>query len=99
MAVYVYRDGRMVDKATGEPMNSGPMDGPFPCPATHPDINPYLSPVDGRYISGKRAKRDDLERHNCVDASDLPSPTKGKLRNRRFAEKRGLTHMLQEEPK
>lgn len=97
MAVYVLRNGRMVDKATGEPMNEGPVSGPFPCPRAIPDIEPYLSPVDGRYVGGRRSKRDDLARHNCVDASELPSPTDGKLRNRKFARKWGLEHMLRED--
>lgn len=99
MAVYVLRDGRMVNKATGEPMV--PPDQPFrPVTPLHvSDIAPYLSPVDGRYISGRAAKRDDLARNNCIDANDLPSPTGGKLRSRKFAEKRGLTHMLKEDAK
>lgn len=98
MPVYVFRGGRMVDKATGEPMlPEGPREGPFPCPMTFGDIEPYRSPVDGRYVSGRRAKRDDLKRTGCVDAADLPSPTQGRFRNRRFAEKRGLTHLLKEE--
>lgn len=97
MPVFVYRDGRMVDKATGEPMNPEPHSGPFPCPMHLPDIAPYLSPVDGKYVSGRRAKRDDLARTGCVDANDLPRPTGGGLRNKRFAAKHGLSHMLKEE--
>jgi hypothetical protein len=97
MPVYVYRDGRMVDKHTGEPMNPEPLSGPFPAPRVVGDIEPYQSPIDGRYISGRAAKADDLKRHNCVDARELPSPTGGKLRNRKFAEKRGLTHLLAED--
>ena len=98
MPTFVFRDGRMVDKATGEPMNPAPWAGmgAFPCPGSIPDIKPYRSPVTGEVIGGRRAKRDDLARHNCIDAGDLPSPTGGRLRNRRFAEKRGLTHLLRE---
>lgn len=29
------------------------------------DIEPYQSPVDGRVITGRRARRDDFKRHNC----------------------------------
>lgn len=97
MPVFVYRDGRMVDKSTGEPMISGPCEGPFPCPQHVPDISPYLSPVDGRYVAGRKDRRDDLARHGCIDANELPRPTGGKLRNRRFAQKHGLEHMLKEE--
>lgn len=97
MPVYVCRDGRMVDRATGEPMNPEPLAGAFPCPRVIPDIQPYRSPVTGEVISGRRAKRADLDRHGCIDANDLPSRTGGKLRNRRFAEKHGLTHLLAED--
>ena len=97
MPIYVLRDGRMVDKATGEPMNEVPHVGPFPCPRSIPDIEPYVSPIDGRYIGGRRSRRDDLDRYNCIDANELPSPTGGKLRNRKFAKKWGLEHMLSED--
>lgn len=30
------------------------------------DLPGYPSPVDGRWIEGKRARREDLARHNCV---------------------------------
>lgn len=93
MSVYVLRQGRMVDKHTGEPMNSGPHEGPFPCPGVVADIDPYLSPVDGKYVSGKRAKRDDLKRTDCVDAADLPT-LGGKLKNERFAKKHGMERRL-----
>ena len=96
MAVFVYRDGRMVDKVTGEPMVSGPYQPVTPM--TFGDIDPYQSPVTGDYIGGRRSKRADLERHNCVDAAELPS-LGGKLKNKRFAEKRGLQHMLSEDAK
>ena len=63
-------------------------------PMIIPDIEPYQSPVDGSYVSGRAAKRDDLRKHNCVDANDLPRSKKraplGKFRNERFAKKHGL---------
>lgn len=97
MAIYVYRDGRMVNKETGEPMNPAPVVGEFPCPQVQADIEPYLSPVSGEYVSGKRAKRDDLAKHNCVDAAELPRKTDGKFRSKKFAAKRGLMDQLKEE--
>jgi hypothetical protein len=63
------------------------------------DIEPYRSPVTGEYVGGKRQKRADLDRHGCVDAAELPRTTDGKFRNRKFAEKRGLTHLLKEDAK
>lgn len=99
MAIFVYDPelDRMVNKVTREPM----VDGPYrPVTPMHiPDIAPYLSPVDGAYVSGRRAKADDLARNNCIDANDLPKKTDGTFRNRAFAEKRGLTHLLSEEAK
>jgi hypothetical protein len=99
MAVYVFDRARgfMVDKVTREPMNPEPVRGPFPTPQVIGDIAPYQSPVTGEVISGKRAKRDDLARHGCVDAAELPSATGGKFRNRKFAEKWGVTARLAED--
>ena len=87
MAVFVYRNGRMVNKETGEPMVSG--DWRPTVPMIVPDIEPYLSPASGEYVSGRRAKRDDLKKNGCIDAGDLPT-LGGKFKNKRFAAKRGL---------
>ena len=96
MATYVYRNGRMVDKETGEPMVDPSAPWVPAMPMHIPDIAPYRSPVTGEVISGRRAKRADLDKHNCIDAGDMTSPTGGKLRDKEFAAKRGLTHMLKE---
>jgi hypothetical protein len=87
----------MVDKVTREPMVDPA--APFvPVTPMHiPDIAPYQSPVTGEYISGRRAKEDDLKRNNCIDANDLPRKTDGTFRSRKFAEKRGLAHLLKED--
>lgn len=99
MTVYVYspEQGRMVDKATGEPMNPPDQDWRPVTPQIIGDIEPYQSPIDGSYVSGRRAKRDDLAKNDCIDAADLPSVTGGKLKNKRFAKKRGLEHLLSDE--
>jgi hypothetical protein len=99
MPVYVFdrARGMMVDKATGEPMNPEPINGDFPCPRVWSDIEPYQSPVDGRVISGRRAKRDDLARSGCIDAGDLKTATGGRFKNKRFAEKWGMTSRLAED--
>jgi hypothetical protein len=99
MATYVYdkERGIMVDKATREPMVDP--NAPF-VPATpmaiH-DIPPYLSPVTGEYISGKRAKAEDLKRHDCVDANEIRPPRKLEFKNKAFAKKRGLEAFLRED--
>ena len=92
MPTFVYCTERkiMVNKATREPMIDPSR--PFvPVTPMHiPDIQPYLSPVSGEYVSGRRAKADDLKKHNCVDAADLPSPTGGKIKSRRLQRKYNL---------
>ena len=35
-------------------------------PVVFGDLPGYQSPVDGRWIEGRKARREDLERHNCV---------------------------------
>jgi hypothetical protein len=98
MPVYVYcrETDRMIDRETGEPMVSGPF---RPVTPMHiPDIAPYLSPVSGEYVSGRKAKAEDLRKHNCIDAAELPSPTGGKIKSRRILRKYNLPEtMLHEE--
>lgn len=89
--VYVMRDGRMVDKRTGEPMNDGPW---VPaCPTVISDTPGYRSPIDGTWIEGRRARRYDLEKNDCVPAEpNTRKRTPGRFRNQRFATKWGLPH-------
>lgn len=88
----------MVNKATGEFMVDPSKPFRPVTPMTVSDIEPYLSPVSGEYVSGRRAKADDLRKHNCVDAADLPSPTGGKIKSRKVLKKYGLPEtMLHEE--
>lgn len=63
---------------------------PLALPTVMSDIPEYASPIDGRMITSRSARRDDMARNNCVDARDFPSPTGGKIRNKDFAAKRGL---------
>lgn len=94
MARYVFKGGKFVDPATGDAMLVPKRDG-LCVPSVISDIEPYQSPVDGRYVSGRAAKRDDLRRHGCIDANDLPRnpkrAPKGQFRNKRFAAKHNLT--------
>lgn len=95
MAVYVYdKDLKiMVDRETREPMVSGPWKPVTPM--TFGDLPDYRSPIDGSVISGRRARKYDLEKNNCIDANDLPRKTNGKLKNPKFAKKYGLEHLLE----
>mgnify|MGYP000199170381 FL=1 len=51
----------------------------------------YQSPIDGRVISSRMERKDDLERNNCREWDTADSPTGGKFRNERFAKKFGGT--------
>lgn len=63
---------------------------PIAMPMIISDIPAYRSPIDGRVISSRSERRDDLKRNNCVEFEPSMSPTKGKFRNKDFCEKRGL---------
>ncbi len=70
MATYrVADDGSLIDKQTGEklviPRKS------LARPMIISDIEPYTSPVTGEVIGGRSARRDDLKKHDCVDAREL----------------------------
>lgn len=82
----------MVDKVTREPMN--PTDGPVAAPMTYGDLPGYTSPIDGRWVEGRRARAYDLQSNNCVEAGDMPSRPRG-FRNEQFAAKHGVSHLLQ----
>lgn len=97
MPTFVYDKERdmMVDKATGLPMlNQAERARPPQIPMMIGDIEPYLSPVSGEYISGRRAKADDLKKHNCIDYNDLPKKTDGKLRSKKMIKKYGLPETM-----
>lgn len=98
MPTYVYdrEKGCMVDKSTGLPMlNQEERARPLQTPMTYGDLPGYRSPIDGSWIEGRRARQYDLQKNNCIEAGDFKSPTGGKLKNAKFAEKHGLTHLLE----
>lgn len=89
--VYVYRGGVMVDKETGEPMVRPGSNLPPQAPIVAPDTPGYRSPIDGRWIEGRRARRYDLESNNCVEAGDAVNGVGGakprEFKNQRFMDK------------
>lgn len=89
MGAYVWRNGAFVDKQTGEVMHK-PFAGQVCMPTIISDIPEYRSPIDGQPITSRSARREDLKRNNCVEYEPSMSPTKGKIRNKAFAAKRGL---------
>ena len=79
----------MVDKDTRAPMNQP--DAPMATPMVMRDTPGYASPIDGKWIDGRRARKYDLQKNNCVDAGDMAPK---KLKNAKFAAKHGMTHLL-----
>jgi hypothetical protein len=88
-SIYVWRDGGFYEKFTGERMVV-PSRDEISVPAVLSDIPEYTSPIDGRLITSRSHRREDLKRNNCVEWEPSMSPTKGKFRNERFCKKYGL---------
>lgn len=87
---FVWRDGHFRDRATGEPMDVPVR--PLAVPMITPTMPAYASPINGKLITTRQERREDLKRSGCVEAGDAGmSPTKGKFKNKAFCAKRGLT--------
>lgn len=93
--VWSAEKGCLVDKDSGLPMlNQEERARPLQTPMTYGDLPGYRSPIDGRWVEGRRARKYDMEKNGCVDANDLPRKTDGKLKNAKFAKKWGVEHLL-----
>lgn len=96
MPIYVWDSerGESVEKDTGKPMlTPEERDRPIPTPRVFSDYPGYQSPIDGKWIEGRRARRYDMESNDCVDANEVGG-LKGKLKNERFAKKWGMEKRL-----
>lgn len=40
-----------------------------------PDKSPYVSPMDGSYITSRSHHREHMRKHNVIEAGDMPMPT------------------------
>lgn len=89
MPKYVLRATGWVDPATGEAMPVPDRNGVC-LPRYTPDTPGYASPITGEWIEGRSARREDLKKHNCVEAGDMPRLNGGKMRSEKFARKHGL---------
>lgn len=90
MARFIKRGGQWVHFQTGAPMlTEEQRKAPLAVPMIISDIPEYASPVDGRMITSRSERRDDLRRNNAVEWEPSMSPTQGKLRNKDFARKIG----------
>ena len=64
--LYVRRNGRLVNKSTGEPLLSEEdRQREVAAPRIVADLKPYRSPITGQMIEGRAARREELERHDC----------------------------------
>ena len=88
MTVYVWKDGRWRDRRSSEPMWL-PKREAVAAPIVQSDIADYRSPIDGRLITSRSQRREDLKRNGCVEAEPRPKHKRG-CRNPSFAAKRGL---------
>ena len=91
MARYILKDGQFVDKETGDPMLSEEERARPPSIPMIMGFKAYACPITGKEIRTLEQHRDNLKKHDCVEAKELGSPTNGEIRNERFAKKRGLT--------
>jgi hypothetical protein len=83
-------DGSLIDKETGNKLIIER--GTICAPMIISDIQPYRSPVSGEYVGGRAAKREDLKKHDCVDANEL-RPSFGKrngVKSEKWAKRLGL---------
>jgi len=63
-------DGNWISKSTGKPMET---QGDFvPVPQVVRDTAPYISPITGKLVDGRKARREDLKRSGSreVDPSE-----------------------------
>ena len=86
----VAEDGSLIDKATGEKFIG---DGRICTPMIIQDIAPYKSPIDGSYVGGRAAQREDLKRNDCVLQADVKGDSFGKrkgVKSEKWAKRLGL---------
>lgn len=85
---YLWKGDHFEDR-DGKPMVK-PFAGQIVMPHVISDIPEYASPIDGRMITSRSERRDDLKRNGCVEWEPSMSPTKNKFKNKQFCAKRNL---------
>ena len=88
MRTYRWDGTQFVCKKTGEPMDK-PYEGQIVCPIVQSDIPEYRSPIDGKLISSRSTRREDLKKNGCVEWEPINNRPRG-IGNPRFAAKNGL---------
>jgi hypothetical protein len=92
VTTYRWTNQGFVERESGRPMQLPPFRSVLP--RIVGDIEPYESPASGKWITSRSQQRDDLAATGSRLVEPSESPTGMKLRNRRFAEKHGLLHMM-----
>lgn len=89
MARYVWdrKTYQFRDRKTGEPMEVKNRNA-ICMPAVISDIPEYRSPIDGRWITTRSERREDLKRNGCIEI-DPPKRPRG-FKNERYAKKHNL---------
>ena len=78
------------DRKTGEPMEVKDPNA-ICAPMIISDIPEYRSPIDGRPITSRTHRREDLKRNDCVEV-DPPKRPRG-FKNERYANKHNMPLM------
>jgi len=73
MTVYVRRNGVLVDKKTGEPIQQRAMTVlGFPTPRVS-RMEPFESPITGKEVTSWGERDREMKENDCFDARDLPA--------------------------
>lgn len=88
MTKYVFRNGNLVNKATGEPLVTE--DREICAPYITSDLPAYRSPVTGQMVDGRSARREDLKRSGCRECD--PSEFNVRYRSKAKAMRAGREH-------
>jgi hypothetical protein len=78
------------DRKTGEPMQVAD-DNAICMPVVRSDIPEYRSPIDGKLITSRSHRREDLARNGCVEM-DPPKRPRG-FKNKRFTKRHSLPYL------
>ena len=89
MGRYVWKKGGFVDRQTGKPMDK-PFAGQLAMPTVLSDIPEYRSPIDGRPITSRSQRREDLKRNGCVEYEPSMKPKHPKFEAFEERRKRAL---------
>jgi len=91
MTRYIWKDGAFRTPETGERMPVPERDGVCLPRIVAESFEPFISPVTGMPVTSRAEHRYDLAASGCRVMEPSESPTKGKLRNKSFTAKRGLS--------